>query len=729
MRSLKFLSFFTLCLVSTLPAQGSEYVITTPTNVTNGGAGNTLDGDDSLVVTDSGSITTAGANAVFLTGDGNSVQNFGTLTTSGNSGFDGIELQGSSNFIQNSGYIITSGQQGFGIRNNTASSDNYILNTGNITTYGILSSGIAVTSNTNTRIVNSGSIVTIGGSAVGILNSLGTSNFILNSGTIETSGNLGFALAIGNSSGTTVVNSGTIITRDEDAYGFFDSFSVGTVFRNSGSISTAGDDAYGIYLDTSSNAMHTNSGTINTSGNSSYGYFDEGGSSNTFTNSGAITTTGPASTGIRSVSSTNGTYNNSGIVAVTSGSGVVLTGSGHTFNNSGKLLSRNSNAFANLASDTTLNLTAPSFLAGTLAFITPTTTNIVTGPSHSDLWTFVGTFVGGGPTISGAVPGFYNSATQQFATFDPTVFSALRDELADVAGSTSLMVQTRLDGSCCNSNRGNLWISGLGSTYRYGGNHNATLGYRFNYWGVVAGYDKQINRRLFLGLMGGYGKGKSTANDRFTYSFDNDAEGGIVAIYGRANAKGFFLDFDLGVGNLNHSDDRFINDNLAPLGVAAANANYTGIWVSPEVAVGANLIVSKTWVVKPNLRYRYAWESFDNYTESGLTDANAQVRNQNASIGEFRAELATQGYLGFGCLWGRVGYLYRDEIGSNSADVTLLGQTLTVPSFYRARSAGYIGLDAQFNLGGSAAFNIGGELTGGNGIRGAKGEIALIIAY
>ena len=65
-----------LILLASLPAgfafaQGS-FVIDTPVVETNGGAGNVLDGDDTITVTDTGSVTPpSGEDGLSATGDNN----------------------------------------------------------------------------------------------------------------------------------------------------------------------------------------------------------------------------------------------------------------------------------------------------------------------------------------------------------------------------------------------------------------------------------------------------------------------------------------------------------------------------------------------------------------------------------------------------------------------------------------------------------------------------------
>lgn len=661
-RFLRNFLFIGLGLIPTL-LQSASYVVATPTFVQNGGAGNVMNGDDSLTITETGSITTVITDAVVATGSNNQILNEGRIQLDG-SGLTGILINGgSSNQVINRGLIQNA------------------------------ATGINIFTSTNSYILNEGTIRTDANSADGFrLN--GDSNVVISKGSIKSSGNNFFGFEVlGNSN--TVINEGFVQADGTSFFGFQIVGDSNTVV-NDGTVQLVGINGRAVNLE---------------------------GTDNVFTNNGYLLGSDAFGRGIVATGATNGTVINTGTIGVREASIGIdnSSGNGLTITNSGRILS---GGFAiDLGTADTLNLLAPSYLAGGLDLNTDVDLNFVTGPSHSVLWTFSGDISTVDHTISGPVPGFFNELTQQFATYDPTAFAALRDELADVSGAASLLVQTRLDGPCCAGPQTNVWISTFGSTYKYDGN-DAILDYRYKYWGIVGGVDKKFGNNLTFGAFGGYGRGFSNADSIFADSYDYNAHGGIGAIYGRACIRNIFIDADISLGNLSHSNTRFVNDNLAPLGEASGDSSFDGFWVSPEIAIGTSMYFNGVTLL-PNLRYRYAWESLDGFTESGLED-NATVAGQNISLGEVKVELAARGRFSFGCLWGRIGYFNRHQIGSNSVDVTLIDETLAVPSFYRNKNGGYLGLNAEMDLGGFAALNIGGELTAGSGMRGMKGEIALI---
>ena len=102
---------FGLIAAPALPAFATDVVVSTPVTSTQ-----TIDGNDSLTVTESGSISTTGTLGVGIVADGgaNTITNSGTISTTGYAS-DGIAASGGTNTITNSGTISTTGAAGVGI--------------------------------------------------------------------------------------------------------------------------------------------------------------------------------------------------------------------------------------------------------------------------------------------------------------------------------------------------------------------------------------------------------------------------------------------------------------------------------------------------------------------------------------------------------------------------------------------------------------------------------------
>ena len=640
-----------------LPAFATDVVMSTPVTTTQ-----TLDGNDSLSVTASGSISTTGNGAygIYASGGANTITNSGTISTTGVGGW-GIYATGGANRITNSGTISTTGDFGYGIY--AVGGSNRITNSGTISTTSNGGDGISATGGTNT-ITNSGTISTTGNGGDGIYAS-GGANTITNSGTISTTGFNGGGIFV-TGTANTITNSGTI------------------------SITGNGDD--GISAIEGTNTF-TNSGTISTTRDFGYGISASGGA-NRITNSGTISTTGNDSYGISAIDGTN-TITNSGKIVSAQSYAIYFFHSGHSGN--------------------TLNLNIPSFLGGGVYLGSGTTLNVVSGASNSVLWSTEGTLTGS-PSLSGPVPIFFNASTRKIATFDPTGFAGASDVLADTTGNVSKLVHSRLDGL------GNSWwMSGFGSGAKYDGS-TATLKRDYRHSGMALGYDTKVSPDLTLGALIGYGRGNFTVDSRYARSFDNESNGEFVGIYGQQRWQDMFVNVALSAGFLKHTDARFVNDNSASLGVSGSRASYTSRWVSPQATVGMNVDLGDGWTTIPAAHLRYAWQSVKGYSETGGGDANAQVGGRTVQMAETRLELGVRKTLqlssvGTLSLDGRVGGLSRSALGDNTVRLTMIDQSKQVATEMRDRRASFVGMALSLDLRNNVTFKLHGETVSGGGMK------------
>ena len=674
---------FGLIAAAALPAFATDVVVSTDVTTTQ-----TLDGNDSLSVTASGNIGTTGNSdyGIYATGGANTISNSGTISTTGFNGI-GISAIGGTDTISNSGTISTTGDYGRGI----------------------------VASGGTSTISNSGTISTSGDNGWGIYAFRGA-NTVTNSGTISTTGDYGFGI-IASSGSSTISNSGTISTSGDNGWGIYAAGGTNTI-SNSGTISTSGGFGYGIYALGGTSTI-SNSGTIRTTGSSGTGIEATNGN-NTISNSGTISTTGVVGHGIYADGGTT-TITNSGAISTTGagGRGIYALGGTNTITNSGTIVSAQSYAIYFSGSGNTLNLNIPSFLGGGVYLGSGTTVNVVSGASHSVLWSTTGTLTGS-PNLSGPVPIFFNASTGKIATFDPTGFAGASDVLADTTGNVSKLIHSRLDGL------GNSWwMSGFGSAAKYDGS-TATLERKYNHSGMALGYDTKVSPGLTLGTLAGYGRGNFTADSSSARSFDNKSDGGFVGIYGQQRWQDMFVNVALSAGFLKHTDARFVNDNSASLGVSGSRATYTSRWVSPQATVGMNVDLGDGWTAIPAAHVRYAWQSVKGYSETGGGDAIAQVGGRTVQIVESRPELGVRKTLQLNSVGpltvdGRAGWLYRSARGDNTVQLTMIDQSTQVATEMRDRSAAFVGVALSLDLRNNVTFKLHGETVFGGGMRSFNG--------
>ena len=533
------------------------------------------------------------------------------------------------------------------------------------------SSGVSATGGGNT-IKNQGIITTSGkvvvpGSDVSGIHAIGGSNTIINTGTIETYGN------------------GRI----------------------------GGDNASGINAEGGSNTI-INSGTINAYGGTNARGIRASGGNNTIINTGVISSRDSA--GI-SAQDGGSTIVNSGSITSTGNNAINALGDSNIITNTGSIISYSGYSIAFSGSGNTLNLGNSSFLAGNINLSTGTQINITTGANYSKLINYTGT--ASGISTSGPVPVFVNQATKKLATYDPTLFAASSDALGDMTGTISSLTPGRFNGT---DKEHPLWARGFGMTASYAGSE-ATLARNYIYSGAAVGYDFTRTNSLILGVLGGYGQTSLTTNGTAMQSYNSSSDDGFLGLYGQKRWNNAWLDFALYGGVQVFNQQRYINDNLAYLGNASAQASFSGSWLAPEAGVTIKAAEVSGWSLLPTARLRYAQQWMNGYTETGGSGANASVSGRNVTLGQSFVGVGTRksvktrvGKNTKMVLEGQIGYLYRGAVGDVSADVAMIGQSLSLPTEISSRNAVAASAGVTIDLSNSVALKIRGDAAAGGGM-------------
>lgn len=663
--------------ISPAPAQ---QVIVIDDAQTSTNRGPTIDGDDQITVTENGSITVTGDAA------------------------EGIFADGANNVIVVDGRV------------RVVSTDS--------TARGIESRGA------NARITINGTVdgvVAPGGTATIGVQVEGANSYIVNNGTIESQTSHALFATV-NSGGTTLVNTGIIRTTDDGNSAVF-FLRPGTVI-NSGLIATSSTDAAAVQL-------------------------NEGG---VVVNTGTIWTTGLNAEGIE-----------------LSG-GVVVTNSGRIISVQGEAISVSDAS----AADDTINLLAPGFIGGNIDFGsrsvggTQTTVNIVTGPSHSILWEMgaPNDLAGGAPNFSGSVPWFYNTATQTVATFDPTLLASESHALGDLTRLLSRVGLGAVEGFGAGLGAGfgsggtgplayqpgesypagvqaaeramhrdaghrfgQVWATVLGGQMDHDGG-GTTLDSTIGHFGFAGGTTWQHTPGTTLSAMAGYVMGSNEADAVWAPSFDHDTHTLFASLHGEHQLGwGTFgsgaLQFGLTAGYSQIDHNRFVNDNLAPLGESWVSADYGGFFVSPELGFSTDIALESGQTLTPNAGLRYAAQWLGGYSESGAVSpaANATVEDRFVGTLEARAGLDVTRNFAFGTLTGRIGYLGRWSTGDDGASITLNSVTQTVASDTQNLNAATLGATLRSALGETAFLELDANYLLGDTAQGFDGQITVGMAF
>jgi hypothetical protein len=363
-----------------------------------------------------------------------------------------------------------------------------------------------------------------------------------------------------------------------------------------------------------------------------------------------------------------------------------------------------------------------NFIGGGINLGTSGVARVTTGPNYSKLYTFEGTNL----TISGSgtVPLFINAITNKVATIDPTIFAASSDALGDMAFTVSSLADGRLGGS---KNDHPLWFRGFGMASGYKGT-NATLQRNYDFYGGAMGYDFKRSSDLTIGVLAGYGTAKLYADAESLQSFKTTSDNGFLGFYGQKRWSNLAVDFALYGGRQDFDQRRYVNDNLAYLGNSGANASYKGWWIAPEAGLTYKAGEVNGWSILPTAKLRYAHQWLGGYTETGGGDANANVASRNFGIGQAFVGIGTRKTFNTTMgkdtkmiLDGQVGYMYRGVTGSKNVDVTMIGQSQSLPTESSDRSAVVASAAVMIDLSSAVALKFRGDVAGGGDMKLAVG--------
>jgi hypothetical protein len=715
------------------PATAQDFIIDgtfgvlTPGGATNGDFGdNELDGDgNSVLVTEGSSIdvtATPLANAIQVRGDNVAVEVRGTLATRATT--PGTPAPDSNGiYVVGDGVTVLLTETGL------------ITTDGHISAYGQFIDGDFGT------VTNNGTIMTSGddGDAQRISGLGGT---IINTGLIWTEGLVADGQRV-NGDGASVTNSGSIRTLGSSSHGQFVFLGDFGTITNTGTISTAGDNAFAQYIDGANGTM-INRGTLTTGGDSAGGMVSAslGG---TIINSGSILTTG------------------------TNADGIVAGAGDNVLTNTGRVVSLNDAAIRVFGGGNEVNLQAPGFLGGDIIFEDNLNNTVVvtTGPSQSNFWTIEGDpafFSGGAPSFLGPVPVFYDPVAQTVATFDPTLLASEMAALGDLTGLLSGVGLGAIDGfgagfgmgfgqgfnplgfmpvdqtsaDTVSHRVGRVWATALGGQMdRDGG--AATLDSTADFYGFAAGYTWQQAPDLVLNAMAGYLAGTSEADAVWAPSFDHGTHTLFVGLHGEQDhGWGRFgegtVRFGLTAGYVAVDHNRFVNDNLAPLGESWVSADYGGFFLSPEIGLATDIALSDGTVLVPHAGLRYAAQWLGGYTETGAFSPAANATVEDRFIGTLEAEIGLDATRSFafdsamgpliGSVTGRIGYLGRWSIGDDGASITLNGLTQTVASGTQDLHAATIGATLRTQITETAFLELDASYLHGDTANGLSGRIS-----
>jgi hypothetical protein len=270
------------------------------------------------------------------------------------------------------------------------------------------------------------------------------------------------------------------------------------------------------------------------------------------------------------------------------------------------------------------------------------------------------------------------------------------------------------------------WLAGFAGVYNYGGN-SISLPTGVGLWGAAIGQDTILANGMRAGIFGGYSAATANAFDNGDLSVESQAEGYFAGAYGRAEIGLFYVDAAVSGGTNNHEASRYIADGQ--LGEVAADAEYSSWWISPEIAAGADIAAGNGWTYSPNARLRYAFESFEGYSEKGPSASNATVSQRQAEIAEGRIEIAFARQMDDVLFSAQLGWLQRWGMGEGDAEISVFGVSKTLAASSPDASAGYAGAGFDIAVAEGLLINLAGEATFGSDITGGRFDAGIRASF
>ena len=263
------------------------------------------------------------------------------------------------------------------------------------------------------------------------------------------------------------------------------------------------------------------------------------------------------------------------------------------------------------------------------------------------------------------------------------------------------------------------WLRAFGNRARYQaqGNLNPESGHL----GLAAGYNLRLNATTQLGVLAGYygqGELRFEGPQRFRPGPGLFKEPDPFAgVYVRRDFAPFSLQVGISGGTLRHASSRLVNGNLAPNGLARAEARTRSWWLAPEARVGLRLDRG-LMEFEPSFTVRYARQSIQGFSETG-SRAPATVGQRKVELLETRLELKASREMGPSRIALRLGWKYRDEL--NSSRARLLEESQQVRLGSGSGSSFYLGAETEYELVPGLFLNLSGEAVSGDGYRNMGG--------
>ncbi|MCM5557698.1 autotransporter domain-containing protein [Pleomorphomonas sp. JP5] len=178
---------------------------------------------------------------------------------------------------------------------------------------------------------------------------------------------------------------------------------------------------------------------------------------------------------------------------------------------------------------------------------------------------------------------------------------------------------------------GNLfWTRAFGGL-RYQPSSDGDFSSHTSHFGVLSGVD-HLFENYRLGFFAGAGTVRTVAGDSASMTRGNT---GFFGLYGAVELGGLQWNASITGGGIENTAARSVNN-----GLQTASGDFTGWYVSPEVAVSRAYQLAPGWEMTPSFKTRYTGAFYEGYDESGSSQNLSYGSRQSHSIdGRLQVEL------------------------------------------------------------------------------------------
>jgi hypothetical protein len=273
---------------------------------------------------------------------------------------------------------------------------------------------------------------------------------------------------------------------------------------------------------------------------------------------------------------------------------------------------------------------------------------------------------------------------------------------------------------------GNLfWARAFGGL-RYQQENNGDPASHTSHYGIISGVDHQFENYR-LGFFGGAGSVRTATSGNASVT---TGDTGFVGVYGSVELHGLQWNASLTAGGIDNEASRSINN-----GAQTASGDFTGWYVSPELAVSTTYALASRWEITPSAKLRYTGAFYDAYSESGSSqNVSYDSRETHSLDGRLQVELKHTMVLPTGLPASVIATAALGDtqyLGSGKTHASLQNNEFTLSSSGDKNVVGAtlgLGFDAMVSKRAAVYGSIDGTLYSDDSV-GASGRLGLKVAF